>query len=258
MLTAHLVNVRNAESTLRFRLLPHDQFTNLGATPSMPPLQACLQCHELAALAQHTPLLEGTPAAAACWAPQTLRLHAVVYESWVTKNQTTREVIIHPCCVGHMKQATLEKARPLGRCTMVPHHGQVAGLANSGCRAQQAALRGCTWMLDLLCAVRGASRRAPARARSTSTAPQHGHQGLPAAWQVGFWKADAWEPAWGAALVEHFQACEANTTSAACRAPVVQGVTPTSNVRWTWRRTPAHMLQHEAWRNTTLGTRSAH
>ena len=34
MLTAHLVNVRNAESSLRFRLLPHNQFTNLGKRPA--------------------------------------------------------------------------------------------------------------------------------------------------------------------------------------------------------------------------------
>ena len=38
---------------------------------------------------------------------------AVVYGSLVAQNQTTREVVIHPCCVGHKKEEALKEVRTL-------------------------------------------------------------------------------------------------------------------------------------------------
>ena len=72
--------------------------------------------------------------------------------------------------------------------------------------------------------------------------------------QVGFWKADSWQPSWGTALVEHFLACLEDKGAEPCTSSLLDtaGAVP----RWRWRTTPPHLIDHQTWRNKTLGTRA--
>ena len=66
--------------------------------------------------------------------------------------------------------------------------------------------------------------------------------------QVGFWKAEAWKPAWGLEVVQRFKACMDSPTAHQCRMALVEGITSASLDRHHWGSVPAHLMAHEEWR----------
>ena len=66
--------------------------------------------------------------------------------------------------------------------------------------------------------------------------------------QVGFWKAQAWQPAWGLAVAQRFQACVDSPAAQKCRKAVVDVTMHTNSNRHQLGTVPAHLSAHEEWR----------